>query len=65
MSKKSTPGPSYDGLKKISQNAFSVTLFKQPPQAEIWPKFKNFCAHQIENYLEIILGFEIFEKGHS
>ena len=46
MSKKSTPGPSYNGLKKISQNALSVTLFKQLPQAKIWPKFKNVCAHQ-------------------
>ena len=39
--------------------------FLSMPRAEIGPKFKNFCAHQIENCLKIILGFEIFEKGHS
>ena len=41
-----------------------VAIFKQPPRAQFLTKSKNFCAHQIENYLEIILGFEIFEKGH-
>ena len=42
-----------------------VAIFKRPPRAQFLTKSKNFCAHQIENYLEIILGFEIFEKGHS
>ena len=54
MSKISTLGQSYDVLKKINQNALSVTLFKQLPWAEIWPKFKNFCAHQIVNDQTII-----------
>ena len=38
-------------------------LFKQPPQAQILMKSKNFSAHQIENCPEIILGIETFEKG--
>ena len=37
MSKKSTLGPSYNGLKKIGQNAMLVTLLKQLPQTKIWP----------------------------
>ena len=41
MSKKSTLGPSYDGLEKICQNALSVTLFKQLSRAKIGLKFKN------------------------
>ena len=65
MSKNSTPGPSYDGLKKIGQNALSVTLFKQLPWAEIWPKFKNFCAHQIANDQTIVLSPENPQKVHS
>ena len=40
-------------------------LFKRLPRAQILTKSKNFCTHQIENCLEIILGFEIFEKGNS
>ena len=65
MSKKSTPGPSYDGLKKISPNALSVTLFKQPPKAEIWPKFKNFCAYQIANDQTVVMSPENPPKVHS
>ena len=65
MSKKSTLGPSYEGLKKISQNALSVTLFKQLPQAEIGPKFKNFCAHQIANDQTIVLCPENPQKVPS
>ena len=65
MSKKSTPGPSYDGLKKICQNALSATLFKQLPRAKIRPKFKNFCAHQIANDQTIILSTEKVQKVHS
>jgi len=39
-----------------------VAIFKRPPRAQFLTKSKNFCAHQIENYLEIILGFEILKK---
>ena len=65
MSKKSTPGPSYDGLKKIGQNALSVTLFKQLSRAKIGPKFKNFGAHQIANDQKIVLSKENPQKVHS
>ena len=34
-------------------------LFKRQLLAKILMKSKNFFAHQIENYLEIILGIEI------
>ena len=62
MSKKSTLEPSYDGLKKICQNSLPVTLFKQLPRAKIWPKFKNFCAHQIANNQMIVLSLKIPKK---
>ena len=65
MSKKSTPGPSYGGSKKIGPNALTVTLFKQLPQAQIGPKFKFFGAHQIANYQMIILSPENVQKVHS
>ena len=38
-------------------------IFKWPPPAQLLKKSKNFSAHQIGNYLEIILGTENFEKG--
>ena len=50
---------------KNQQNAFSVTLFKQLPRAEIGPKFKNFCAHQIANDKTIVLSPENPQKVHS
>ena len=64
MSKESTPGQSYDGLKKIGQIALLVTLFKQLSRAEIGPKFKNFCAHQIANDQTIVLSQEKPQKVH-
>ena len=42
-----------------------VAIFKRPPRAQFLTKSKNFCGHQIENCLKILLDFEIFEKGHS
>ena len=66
MSEKSSPGPSYGGLKKgvekICQNALTVTLFKQ---AQIGPKFKNFCAHQIASDQTIVLSTENAQKVHT
>ena len=53
------------GLKKIGQNALSVTLFKQLSRAEIGPKFKNFCTHQIANDQTIVLSQENPQKVHS
>ena len=53
MSKKCTQGPSYDGLKKISQNPLSVTLFKQLPRAEV------------ANDQTIVLSPENPQKVHS
>ena len=43
----------------------SIILFKQLPRAEIWPKFKNFCAHQIANDQTIVLSPENPQKVHS
>ena len=45
-------GPNYGGL-KIGQNALMGTLFKQLPQAQIGPKFKNLCAHQKASYAKL------------
>ena len=39
-----------------------VTLLKQLPQAQIVPKFKNFCAHRIANNQTIILSPENVQK---
>ena len=39
-------------------------VFKWLPQPQILMKSKNFKAHQIENYQEIILGSEIYSKAH-
>ena len=47
---------------KNQQNALSVTIFKHLPRAEIGPKLKNFCAHQIANDQTIILSPEIPKK---
>ena len=64
MSKKSILGPSYDGFDGLKKSA-KMPLFKQLPQAEIWPKFKNFCAHQIANDQTIVLSPENPQKVHS
>ena len=60
MSKKSTPGPSYGGLKKGVEK-----LAKQLPKKQIGLKFKNFCANQIANDKMIILSLENVQKVHS
>ena len=39
-------------------------LFEWPPRAQFLTKSIKFCAHQIEKFLEIILGIEILEKGY-
>ena len=39
-------------------------VFKWLLQPQIFMKSKNFKAHQIENYQEIILGSEIYSKAH-
>ena len=61
------PSPRYEVLKfwHFLQNALTVTLFKQLPQAQIGPKFKNFFAHQIANDQTIILSPENIQKVHS
>ena len=64
MSKKSTPGQSYGGLKMQNRPKF-LTLFKQLPQAQIGPKFKNCCAHQIANDQTIVLSSENVQKVRS
>ena len=53
------------GHGKICQNALPVTIFKQLPQAQIRPKFKNFCAYQITNDQTIVLSPENVQKVHS
>ena len=40
------------------------TLFEQPTQAQIRPKSKYFCAHQIANDKTIILSTENVQKVH-
>ena len=50
---------------KISQNALMGTLFKQLPQAQIWMKFKNCCAHQIARGQTIVLSSKNVQKVHS
>ena len=50
---------------KIGQNALMVALFEQLPQAQIRPKVKFFCAHQIANVKTIILSTENVQKLHS
>ena len=57
-------GPNSGGL-KIGQNALMGTLFKQLPQAQIGPKFKNLCAHQKANDQTIILSPENVQKVQS
>ena len=57
-------GPNYGGL-KIGQKALMGTLFKQLPQAQIGPKFKNFFAHQIANDQTVVLSPENVQKVHS
>ena len=42
-----------------------VTLFEQPPQAQIRPKSKYFCSHKIANDRTIILSTENVQKVHS
>ena len=39
-------------------------VFKWLPQPQFFMKSKNFNAHQIEKYQEIILGSEIYSKAH-
>ena len=34
---------------KVAKSAFMGSLFEQPPQAQIRPKAKYLCAHQIAN----------------
>ena len=51
--------------RKIAKSALTVTLFEQPPQAQIRPKSKYFCAHQIANDRTIILSTENVQKVHS
>ena len=41
------------------------TLFKQLPQAQIGPKFKNFCVHQKANDQTIVLSPENAQKVYS
>ena len=59
MSKKSILGQSYGGLEK------GVAKLAKMPQAQIWPKFKNVCAHQIASYQMIVLSHENAPKLHS
>ena len=49
---------------KIAKSAFMGTLFEQPTQAQIRPKSKYFCAHQIANDKTIILSTENVQKVH-
>ena len=49
----------------IGKSAFMGTLFEQPPQAQIRPKAKYLCVHQIANDKTIILNTENFQKVHS
>ena len=44
----------------MSQNAMMGTLFKQLSQAQIGPKFKNFCA----NNKTILLSTDIVQNSH-
>ena len=41
------------------------TLFEQLPQAQIRPKAKYFCAHQIANDKTVIFSTENVQKVHS
>ena len=50
---------------KIAKSAPMVTLFEQPPQAQIRPKAKYFRVHQIANDKTIILSTENVQKVHS
>ena len=49
MSKKSTPGPSYGGLKKGMAKSAKMPCWLPSLNSCHGPKFKNFCAHQIAN----------------
>ena len=50
---------------KIAKSALTVTLFELPPQKQIRPKAKYFCAHQIAHDKTIILSTENVQKVHS
>ena len=47
---------------KVAKSAFMGTLFEQPSQAQIRPKAKYLCAHQIANDKTIILSTENVKK---
>ena len=49
---------------KIAKSAFMGTLFEQPTLAQIRPKSKYFCAHQIANDKTIIMSTENGQKVH-
>ena len=50
---------------KVAKSAFMGILFEQPPQAQIRPKAKYLCSHQIANDKAIILSTENVPKVHS
>ena len=50
---------------EIGQNALTVALFEQQPQAQIRTTSKYICAHQIANDKTIILSTENVQRVHS